>query len=190
LPRIYTELHGKEGKEPLSVIFASAEIHIYSKARMDPRIREGDQGANKRENQGIFTAKTHRAQRKIRMDPRIREGDQGSRQVIQAFMLLLGVLCVFAVKILGFSGVLQRKARNQLARVFAAMRCICHGLTRNCTENSEKNPFPSFSRMRKSIFTARQEWTPAYARVTKARIRRKIKAFSPRRRKERKEKQE
>jgi len=32
--------------------------------------------------------------------------------------------------------------------------------------------------MRKSIFTARQEWTPAYARVTKAIIRREIRAGS------------
>jgi len=40
-----TDLHGKEGKRTPSVIFANAEIHIYSKARMDPRIREGDQGA-------------------------------------------------------------------------------------------------------------------------------------------------
>ena len=44
LPRNYTE---KKGKEPLSVIFANGEIHIYSKARMDPRIREGDQSAAK-----------------------------------------------------------------------------------------------------------------------------------------------
>ena len=80
LPRIYTELDGKQRKEPLSVIFANAEIHIYSKARMDPRIREGDQGANKKENQGIFTAKTQRAQRKTSMDPRIREGDQGANK--------------------------------------------------------------------------------------------------------------
>ena len=137
------------------------------------------------ENQGIFTAKT---QRKIRMDPRIREGDQGSKQVIRAFMLLLGGLSVFAVKFLALVG-FARKARNQLARVFAAKRSICHGITRNCTEKRGKNPFPSFSRVRKSIFTARQEWTPAYARVTKARIRRKIKAFSPRRRKGRKGKQ-
>jgi hypothetical protein len=48
LPRTNTE---KKGKEPLSVIFANAEIHIYSKARMDPRIREGDQGATKKGNQ-------------------------------------------------------------------------------------------------------------------------------------------
>jgi len=37
----------KEWEKTLSVIFANAEIHIYSKARMDPRIREGDQGAAK-----------------------------------------------------------------------------------------------------------------------------------------------
>ena len=60
-----------------------------------------------------------------------------------------------------------------------------HGITRK----RGGNPFPSFSRMRKSIFTARQEWTPAYARVTKAQNK-KNKSFSPRRRKERKVKQE
>ena len=37
-----TELHGIRREKTLSVIFANAEIHIYSKARMDPRIREGD----------------------------------------------------------------------------------------------------------------------------------------------------
>jgi|GEM_PF-855880 len=52
---------------------------------------------------------------------------------------------------------------------------ICQG------QMVRKNPFPSFSRMRKSIFTARQEWTPAYARVTRARNKRGMKAFSPRR---------
>ena len=45
-----------------------------------------------------------------------------------------------------------------------------HGITRK----RGGNPFPSFSRMRKSILTASKEWTPAYARVTKARIRREI----------------
>ena len=44
-----TDEHGiRTEKKTLSVIFANAEIHIYSKARMDPRIREGDQGAEKK----------------------------------------------------------------------------------------------------------------------------------------------
>ena len=53
-----TDEHGitrNKGERTPSVIFANAEIHIYSKARMDPRIREGDLGA-----------KTQRAQRKTR----------------------------------------------------------------------------------------------------------------------------
>ena len=74
-----TDEHGiprkKEEKNP-SVIFANAEIHIYSKSRMDPRIREGDQGARRVKKKhlpriyteintkNIFTAKTQRAQSK------------------------------------------------------------------------------------------------------------------------------
>jgi hypothetical protein len=83
LPRNYTE---KKGKEPLSVIFANAEIHIYSKARMDPRIREGDQGANKKGMKAF--------------SPRRRKGLKG-RQEIRTCLLLLSGLRVFAVKILG-----------------------------------------------------------------------------------------
>jgi len=46
------------------------------------------------------------------MDPRIREGDQGSRQVIRASLLLLGVLCVFAVKILSSGGVCKEGKKS------------------------------------------------------------------------------
>jgi F420-0:gamma-glutamyl ligase len=81
-----TELHGKEGKKTPSVIFANAEIHIYSKARMAPRIREGDQGANKK---GIKA-----------FSPRRRKERKGKQQIITC-LLLLSVLRVFAVKILG-----------------------------------------------------------------------------------------
>jgi len=87
-----TDEHGIRTKKNLSVIFANAEIHIYSKARMDPRIREGDQGANKK---GIKA-----------FSPRRRKERKG-RQDILTFLLLLCGLSVFAVKILGFGGVLK-----------------------------------------------------------------------------------
>ena len=72
-----TELHGIRREKTLSVIFANAEIHTNSKARMDPRIREGDQGANKK---GIKAFLLRR-----------REGRKG-RQKIQTCLLLLAFL--------------------------------------------------------------------------------------------------
>ncbi|MFZ4608963.1 MAG: hypothetical protein ACOYNM_04075, partial [Gemmataceae bacterium] len=60
-----------------------------SSVNSPPRIREGDQGANKK---GIKA-----------FSPRRRKERKG-RQEIQASMLLLSVLSVFAVKILGFGG--------------------------------------------------------------------------------------
>jgi len=85
----------RKARNQLARVFTAKEKHL-------PRTNTELHG-----NQGIFTAKTQRAQRKTSMAPRIREGDQGSRQVIRAFMLLLGGLRVFAVKFLGFGGVLQ-----------------------------------------------------------------------------------
>ena len=84
-----TELHGIRREKTLSVIFANAEIHIYSKARMDPRIREGDQGANKK---GIKAfSPRRRKERKV-------------KQEIRTCLMLLSVLSVFAANILGFGG--------------------------------------------------------------------------------------
>jgi hypothetical protein len=84
--------NGKEGK-PLSVIFANAEIHIYSKARMDPayaRVTKARGGVNKLRSEAFATdehgkegkplsvifanAEIH-TNSKARMGPRIREGD-------------------------------------------------------------------------------------------------------------------
>jgi hypothetical protein len=56
---------------------------------MDPRIREGDQGANKKGMKAF--------------SPRRRKERKG-KQEIPTYLLLLGVLSVFAVKILSFGG--------------------------------------------------------------------------------------
>ena len=68
------------------------------------------------------------------MDPRIREGDQGSRQVIQAFMLLLGGLSVFAVKILGFGAVCKEGKKSAGKGIYCQREAFAtdkHGITRN-----------------------------------------------------------
>ena len=69
------------------------------------------------------------------MDPRIREGDQGSRQEIQNCLLLLGVLSVFAVKVLGnLASKEEGFATDKHGNEEKQRRFICHGRTRNYTE--------------------------------------------------------
>ena len=135
---------------------------------MAPRIREGDQGANKK---GIKAfSPRRRKERKV-------------KQEIRTCLLLLSGLRVFAVKILGelVNKEMYWPRTNTETKDLIRAGSVSDGKRKISIGHGQmvrKNPFPSFSRMRKSIFTARQEWTPAYARVTKAIIRREIRAGS------------